>query len=439
MVNVPARRLRIAYLVGTFPAPSETFIVNQIVGVAARGHDVDIYTTCMPTDDPIPVAVARSGLLQRRQRLCASPNRLVGLLETVGLALVVGMRAPRYLLRVLRLVMKTGRAGSLRLLYAALRLHRLGSKRYDVIHAQFGVYGSFASRLIEVGAISGALVTSFRGYDVGKRAWQEHAGYRELFNAGALFFPVSAALATRLVKAGCDPAKVQVHHSGIRVRDLPYAERRSTANVVHAVTVARLVEKKGLLYAIEAVALVRASGRAISYTIIGDGPLRDELTQLTQRYGIKAHVQLRGWLPHEQALQCLQTAHVLLAPSVTAIDGDEEGIPNAVKEAMAFGVPVISTVHGGIPELVEDGVSGFLVPERDVIQLSERLITLIDHPQLGVVMGRAARARVEREYDSERLNEELIALYSAVAANSSALVPVSAPTTVVTADIAGAT
>ncbi|HEY6104105.1 MAG TPA: glycosyltransferase, partial [bacterium] len=110
----------------------------------------------------------------------------------------------------------------------------------------------------------------------------------------------------------------------------------------------------------------------------------------------------------------LEGAHILLAPSVTAQDGDQEGIPNVVKEAMATGMPVVSTRHSGIPELVQDAVSGFLVAERDVDALAERLVFLIDHPETWPEMGRAGRRKVEADFDVEHMHDRLIALYAQV-------------------------
>jgi colanic acid/amylovoran biosynthesis glycosyltransferase len=106
----------------------------------------------------------------------------------------------------------------------------------------------------------------------------------------------------------------------------------------------------------------------------------------------------------------LDRADVLVAASVTAADGDEEGIPNVLKEAMASGLPVVATRHAGIPELVEDGVSGWLVPERDEAALAAALERLASEPGRWPAMGRAGRARVEREYDIDRLNDRLAAL-----------------------------
>ena len=110
---------------------------------------------------------------------------------------------------------------------------------------------------------------------------------------------------------------------------------------------------------------------------------------------------------HDEVIQVLAQSHILIAPSVTAADGDEERIPNTLKEAMAMGLPVISTVHADIPELVQDGVSEFLVPEHNVEALADRLMRLVDHPETWVAMGRAGRRRLEAEFAADRLNDEL--------------------------------
>ena len=130
--------------------------------------------------------------------------------------------------------------------------------------------------------------------------------------------------------------------------------------------------------------------------------------------GIESHVTLHGWKDQESVSSYLDQAHILLAPSVTAKNGEAEGIPNVVKEAMAVGLPVVSTLHSGIPELVEDGVSGYLVPERDVRAMSERLSDLIEHPERWESMGRAGRKKIEKDFDSEKLTDRLITLYQEI-------------------------
>jgi colanic acid/amylovoran biosynthesis glycosyltransferase len=407
--------VKIAYIVGSFPHVSETFIVNQICGIAARGHTVDVFTTCEGETSRVSEVVRRYRLLNRTHRLHPSPNPVRRLFEVLTLLVCFGWRAPTTVARTVNVARYGKAASSLWLLHAALTVIRHGARHYDVIHAQFGNYGSIALRLIETGATSGPVVTSFRGFDATKDLARNSQEYHDLFVRGRLFLVVSDTLARRLVRAGCDPSKVRVHRSGLDLAGLAFEARRHVPDaVLHVLSVGRLVEKKGFRYGIEAVARLIASGRLVRYVIIGEGPMRVELQDLVRSLGLLKHVTFEGWQAHAEVTARMKAADVLMVPSVTATDGDEEGIPNVAKEAMAMGLPVLATDHGGIPELIENGVSGVLVPERDNAALADRLSELIDHPERWASMGEVARRRIESEYDIERLNDELVTLYRIV-------------------------
>jgi colanic acid/amylovoran biosynthesis glycosyltransferase len=178
------------------------------------------------------------------------------------------------------------------------------------------------------------------------------------------------------------------------------------------VSVGRLVEKKGIGYVLEAVRRLREAGVAAEYEVVGDGPLRTTLEAEARRLAIGERVHFLGWQSQDQVAQALERAQVLVAPSITAGNADEEGIPNVLKEAMAVGLPVVSTATGGIPELVEHDVTGLLVPERDADTLAARLNELATHPERRAALARAGRARVERDYDIERLNDRLVMLFA---------------------------
>ena len=149
----------------------------------------------------------------------------------------------------------------------------------------------------------------------------------------------------------------------------------------------------------------------LEYTIVGDGELRIELAALIQTLGVTQQVKLLGWRNQTEVVELLQRSHILLAPSVTAKDGNQEGIPVALMEAMAMGMPVISTYHTGIPELVEAGISGLLVPERDSEALAAKLHQLVSHPEQWASIAQAARLRVEQLHDIHCLNDQLVQLY----------------------------
>lgn len=149
----------------------------------------------------------------------------------------------------------------------------------------------------------------------------------------------------------------------------------------------------------------------LEYNIIGDGPLRQNLEQLIQELNATHIVKLLGQKQEQEIIEILNKSHIFVAPSITASDGNQDAPINVLKEAMAMGLPVISTYHGGIPELVEDGISGFLVPERDANALAEKLGYLIEHPEIWHEMGRAGHAYVEKHYDTNKLNDQLVEIY----------------------------
>jgi len=153
----------------------------------------------------------------------------------------------------------------------------------------------------------------------------------------------------------------------------------------------------------------------VSYTIVGDGPERAKLQSLISGLGASRVVQLAGWKDQKDVADLLRQAHVLLAPSVTTSDGEEEGIPVALMEAMASGMPVISTRHSGIPELVRDEVSGFLVDEKRVDHLVHRIRRLLEQPARLDAMGRAGRDIVVRDFNNHTLHPRLVELLHAAA------------------------
>ena len=403
--------MKIAFFLHFFPLVSETFILNQITGLIDRGHDVDIYAAKPANSEIVHAEVERYHLMERTQYFRDMPrNYFLRVLKTF--ALIIKHRAwlqPKPLLLALN-IRKYGReAISLKILYLATLLV---GKKHDAVHCQFGNLGPDVLRLKQIGAISGKLVTSFRGNDLTGYLQTKRICYRELFRKGDLFLPVSEVFRHRLIEKGCSPAKITVHRSGVDLTKFQYSlRRRAEGEPTKLISIGRFVEKKGLTYAVKAIARIVDSGYKVSYSLIGDGKLRPDLEHLIDQLGVGDHVRLLGCMPHSEVVLHLRNSHLLLAPSVTGTDGDQEGIPNVLKEAMAMGIPVISTLHGGIPELVENGKSGFLVPERDVEALANRLAYLIDHPERWSEMGSHGRKRIEKYYDINRLNDTLVELY----------------------------
>lgn len=412
--------MKIAFILKAFPLLSETFILNQITGLIDRGHHVDIYAMKPGNAEKVHAEVARYDLLKRTRYLSVIPRSYF---VRLGRAMALCVRNIRYLnpsvlFRTLN-VRRYGRAASsLSLLFEAMPF--LKERRYDIIHCQFGTIAPRILQLMQIGAVSGRLITSFRGYDATQYLNKRPGIYDELFRKADLLLPVSAFLAGRLVAAGCPAEKIRVHHSGIDCSTFTFTAKRPVgAEPTRLISVARLCEKKGIAYALRAVARIRASGRRLSYTVVGDGPLRIGLQKLIEELKIGGDVKLVGWKARDEVISLMKDAHVLLAPSITSAEGDQEGIPNVLKEAMALGMPVISTRHSGIPELVEDGLTGYLVPERDVDALTDRLAFVMDNPGIWPELGHHGRKCVETRYDIQKLNDRMVEIYHQLSTGSS--------------------
>lgn len=401
-------------MVGAFPALSETFVLNQITTLLGRGHSVTVLAERHSDDAAEHPDVARFGL-RDRTRYELLPARFAE--RVVRLPGVWRSALPT--LRALN-VLRYGRAAaSLRLAWSASAFG--GVPEFDVVQCHFGALGLKAVLLREVGALRGRIVTAFHGEDIINYPRRFRGDlYAPLFAHGDLFLPVSARWNDALVAAGCPADRIRVHRMGVEVRRGPRSNgsaatvATAAAAAAHArpalriLTVARLVEKKGVADAIRAVSRLPVD---YEYVIAGDGPLRAELEALAAAEGVAARVRFVGARSAAEVADLLDAADVFLAPSVTAADGDVEGVPVSIMEAMAAGLPVVSTRHSGIPELVADGVSGFLTAEHDVAGLTRRLSALAADSALRARMGEAGRDIVEREFEIGALTERLEGYY----------------------------
>ena len=294
----------------------------------------------------------------------------------------------------------------------------------ELVHAHFGPKGYETLLLAEAAGLP--LVTTFYGHDLSRLPqkepdWREK--YQVLFKRGALFLVEGTHMKKRLVDLGCPREKVHVQHLGVELDRLSCQPRsRTSEEPLKILTAGRLTEKKGFPYAVRAFARFREQGGKGHLTIIGglrdperDQAARDTLNTIARRHGVEDEVRLRGFLPYEELLEAYYKHHVFLSPSVQAENGDNEGgAPVTLIEASATGMPIISTRHCDIPEVVQHQKTGLLAEEEDVEKLAEHLITLSRHPERLVEMGEEARSHIEREYNASIQGERLDEVYGEV-------------------------
>ncbi len=397
--------MRVAFFLKIFPATSETFVLNQIIGLLNRGHEVEVFSEYRNTTDPWHPDVEKNQVLKRTtypERPSGHISRVVKAARALATATLHGR------FRIWS-VLDRRRQASNRLLACRIA----DRPPYDVVQCHFGPSGIFAQTLRDVDALRGPMTTMFHGYDISMYIRQHGPGvYKHLFARGDFFTCPSEFVRKRLIAAGCPAEKVESFKLGTDLKRFSFKERTlDSSGAIRLVTVARLTEKKGLEYSIRAVAKLSQRFANLEYNIIGDGDLRPELTQLIETLGVGSTVHLLGWKMQEEVQVLLDQSHIFVLASVESRNGDIEGLPMVLQEAQAMGLPVVCTRHSGLPEGILDGKSGFLVPERDVDGLADRLADVISRPKVWPEMGRQGRAFVEQEYDLNKRNDALVELY----------------------------
>ena len=318
-------------------------------------------------------------------------------------------------LRALNVVRFGRHAASLRLAWSTTLFE--GAREFDIIQCHFGALGLKAVLLRAAGALKGKIVTAFHGEDITNYP-QQFSGniYAPLFASGDLFLPISARWNDTLATLGCPSGKIRVHRMGVDCRRFALQTPRVPSDrPLRILTVARLVEKKGVADAIRAISQLSVP---FEYVVVGDGPLRHGLERLAIERGVSNKVRFVGAKGAADIIRLLHSSDVLLAPSVTGSDGDIEGMPVSIMEGMAAGLPVIATHHSGIPEMVSDGRSGFLVAEHDVDGLSRRLADLATGPNLRARMGLAGAGIASDEFNIGMLTDRLVEMYRELAPGS---------------------
>lgn len=398
--------LRVALVTWHFPVISEPFVSTLALDLVVAGQNVRVLT--FDTADQDGPAGAMHPEVERSDPLARTGR--------------AGARVPlRALLR--------GPAPMRGLLAAALPFQRCGRARlvaregpFDVVRCQFAnlalaAQGLRRARLLQ----TRALVVHVRGHDITTFV-EEHGRdiYRPLFPQADLMVANSRYFRDKAISLGCPPEKIVVLGSPIDcARFAPPASRLAPAGrALRLVAVGRLAHKKGFADAITAVALLRRAGRDVGLDIFGEGPLRAALEQQIAQLGLGGVVTLHGDATQTQIVAGLHRADIALAPSVRAPSGNEDGPVNTLKEAMATGLPVVGTRHGGIPELVIPGENGALVAERAPGELAAAIADLADRPGDWPRLGAAGRALVIAQYERASVRDRTLAAYRACLAGS---------------------
>lgn len=398
--------MKIAFIVGGFPALSQTFVLNQITGLLNLGHDVEIFAQYNPLDEKVQPDVRKYHLKERTHFYGIPRNKIKRILKAIYLIITNFYKGPIKILKSLNIIKYGKKSLSLELLYILIPFL---SKKFDIIQCHFGTNGNIGVYLKQMG-LKAKLITMFHGCDIRAGIKKGKNIYSHLFKYGDCFLAISDYNYKNLIRFGASPQKIIFHPVGIDVKKFSCVWRSTIVEppeTIIILTVARLVEEKGLQYGIQAInKLLKKNPKLhLEYHIIGGGKLEGQLRKQAEDLNLDEVVRFHGPMEQEGVITSMQKAHIFLLPSIT------EALPVVLMEAQAVGIPVIATNVGSVSQIVIDGKSGFLVPERDTDALVKRLNYLIEHPELWTDMGRCGRKYVEEKYDIKKLNQKLVEIY----------------------------
>jgi len=394
--------MHVAFLLKKYPKSSETFITNQVRALNKAGHDVDVYAqhTTLNSEETLPDAANNIVYFDS----ITATDKLISILQT---QIPTGLSHPDYPLRVARYGTNSVPQVDLWKRRADPLLRRLDE--YDAIHAHYGPVGNAFQFLASM--TESPFVTSFYGYDASELLDKNPWRYENLFASADVIASLSSDMDKSLKSHGCPADKIVRFPLPVDTGSFQYTPPSgNSVEPIDVLSACRLVEKKGIKYVLRALENLTDEYN-IRYRIAGDGPLRDELEQQVHDLNLRDVVTFEGWKDSDEVAKLMAESDIFVQTSVTSTEGDKEGTPTVLLEAQARGMPVVSTYHAGIPEIVDDGKSGLLVPERDSAAIESALRQLASNPSEWQEYGRRGRELVESRHSLEAVADRLEAIY----------------------------
>ncbi|HZI67596.1 MAG TPA: glycosyltransferase family 4 protein [Thermoanaerobaculia bacterium] len=409
---MPAESPRVGYVLKRYPRYSETFIVNEILAHERAGVEVEIFALGRPSEPVLgPTARVRAPvtyLLPPDTESKSGDERTLTAHE-FWLALREAARLRPEVWEIL----PQARLERSRHVYQALLLAvEAASRGVSHLHAHFATSATTVARLA---AAFADLPYTFTCH--AKDIFHESVQVDDLeakFSAAAPAVTVSDFnMAYLRATVGPVAGRLRRIYNGLDLADFPYRAPDERRPLVLAV--GRLVEKKGLADLVEACAILERRGVSFDCRIVGSGELEEGLRSRIARHGLGDRVALTGAQPRGEVVRSIQEAAVLAAPCVVGDDGNRDGLPTVLLEAMALGTPCVSTDVTGIPEVLRDGETGLMVPPRNPEALAAAIERLLEDAVLRVALAGRARRRIESDFDVHRNTEQLRELFCAAA------------------------
>ncbi|PAE96540.1 glycosyltransferase [Shouchella clausii] len=407
---------KILYIVSVFPSTSATFVLNEMLALKREGYEIEIVSLRTPKDE-----VLQSGVENFVDNIIYVPHVKNSSMDKLKLAYTNLMYLFSNPVKYTKLLFNSIQHRSLNQIYDFLRAAYvasvMGEVKVDHVHAQF--------------AHAPTSIAYYLKILTGKK-------YSFTCHAVDIFVPKNASMLEEKVKHAEFVAtisnynvkyienklrnkslsnKIRVIRCGIDLNNFKRDREKKERKIVNIFSVGRFVEKKGFSYLVEALKLVSDNGFSYNCNIIGEGPLFNDIKDKIKKTGLENNINLLGKADSITVKRYLQDADIFVLPCVTAQNGDMDGIPVSLMEAMAYEVPVISTSISGIPELVKHKVNGLIVKEKNSTELAEAIQSLILEQDSRILYGKEGRKYISTEFRLDRNTKKLVCLFNSIYKN----------------------
>lgn len=406
--------MRVLFVLGYFPKLSETFILNQIIALKDLGVQLDIIALENPNESKIQREITDYKLLNHVTYLTMPKNILYRFIKSF---LIISTSMSLNQLKNNLLAMNIFKYGFLALSCRLLFFNKLVNNEYDIIHCHFGNNGIFGDYITNIRKAKKSLV-SFHGYDVNRKSDNQYLSI--LPKTNCYYTANTNYTKEKLLNLGFLDERISILPESLQLNKFSInVNRRHQNKIPVLLTVGRLVEKKGHEFGLHALSKLKKQHQKFIYYIAGSGPLEDSLKSLSKKLNLEKDVVFLGEVTQDEVIDLYNKTDIFILPCVTAKNGDKEGQALVLQEAQLSGIPVISTIHNGIPEGVKDKLSGYLVEEKDIVTLAARIKELLENSKKRHSMGEQGKIFVKMKYGHIVLAKKLIQIYQTILKDSS--------------------
>ncbi|MCK5510467.1 glycosyltransferase [Candidatus Parcubacteria bacterium] len=411
------KKNKIAFFIGAFPAISESWFIEQLAGLIDMGAKIDIFSFKKGGKGNISEKVQKYDLINKTTYL-EYPNSWFKRIS-IGLYffLKIILLKPSVIFNYYIYTRSNKQKFTLKYLFwIGPIVNKINN--YYLIHCHFGMIGNRFLIIRKILKLKQKIVVTFYGQDSSKYIQQKGLRvYDNLKRESSYFLLMTQEMKERFVKLEFPVEKLLVHYTGVNMDNYIFNFKTfKRPNVFRIITVGRFVEKKGLEDALRAIKIAVKEYNNIELNIVGGGEkeYKDKLMKMVSEMGLEKNVKFLGLLPHQETISLFRKMHVMLQMSKRAKNGDTDDLPFVILESQASGLPVITTRHVGIPDGICDKKTGYIVREGDYNEASEKIMYLINNPELLQNFSYSAAKFVKNKFDLKKLNQKLIFLYKSL-------------------------